>query len=286
MRKARIIGAAVALAVALIAALAPPAAAYPTVWQTQPWHQGRLKTNWYAPWQFATSGPWYYGANGKFYQAETRHQHVGSSGFGSCCTFLSVYESAQTDKYDGNSVLYPSLPQYDIILVEGGANSVARSDYVYDYCNGWNCSSEFGGGTANNPAWSGSWRNMAGFYSSNIPGGLALSQSGARSGTSTGTSNGTVQFNSSYGYHWRVQSLGQCGTGEGDSGAPVYLKGSNGTAYLAGMSFAGVNPVAAGAGNSCYNQGALYATELAFYNNDTIRVLFQSQTGGNLTPLT
>lgn len=278
------------MAVALIGAFAPPASASPTVHQTMPWHAGRPLSDYYGNGIQATSGPTFYGGNGKWYKAETYHQHVGTNGAFGGVPFASVY-NAGTDYYDGNNVLLPSAPyttQYDIVLVELGYNAPARSRYTYSYCNTgapWNCSSPWGGGTANNPDWTGSWRANVGYQPGNVTTGTYC-HSGIGSGESCGTGNTNVQYTAQYGYHWVVQGLGGCGTAGGDSGGPVYRVDANGNTYLAGMMFAGTHTYTAGAGNSCYYQGRPYGTQLAFYNIDTIRVLFQAQTGGSLTPMT
>lgn len=282
MHRARLIGGATLIAVALIAAWAQPASASPTVWQTMPWHGGRPMWDYYGGGLVASSGPTFYGGNGKWYKAETYHQHVGQYGFGTP-KFGSVYNGG-TDYYNGNSVLLPSAPytsQYDIVLVELGANAPARSRSTYSYCNTgapWNCSSPWGGGTANNPDWTGFWRTNVGYQTGNVTS-ATYCHSGIGAGESCGVGNTNVVYTAQHGWHWQVTNLGGCGATTGDSGGPVYLLDGAGNTYLAGMLFAVAYTATAGAGNSCYYQGRPYGTTLGFYNIDTIRVLFQAQTG-------
>lgn len=288
MRTARRLCAAAFIAVAvLLAATVQPAGAYYTPWQTQPWHQGRVLTDWYGGGGYCTSGPIFIGGNGHFYEAKPLHCLLGASGFGTP-PFYSVYEGASTDKHDGNNVIWPSWPYtgYDIVLVELGPNSVARSRFVFDYCNpaqSWNCSSHLGGGWANNPNWAGSWRQNVGYFPGNFDNPTSLCQSGAGAGTSCGQSGAAVN-EPGLGWVWRLEYLNGCGNTTGDSGAPVYAKSGSGYSYLAGMVVGRFGTSYAGAGNSCYYQGRAYSTTAAFYAVNTIQVLFQGQTGGNLTP--
>lgn len=289
MNRVRRIGVAALLAaIALITVTAGQANAFPSAWQTAPWHAGR---HWYDFYTGGgpgcTVGVQLYSTTGKFFLVEPLHCLTAGGTFPGN-PYWGMYEGDTNNKHGSGNIILPPAPynNYDMALVELGPNPTAKSDYLFDYCNPaqpWNCTSSFGGGTVANPNWAGHWRQSIGWLAGAIPTGLALAKGGMRSGTS----NGNVLGSANYGppIQWAYSlSLNNCGSADGDSGGPVYAPSGNDYDYVAGMIIGWTGTqYAAGAGNSCYAQGTVYRTTALFYSIDQIKVVFDS-TVGALTP--
>lgn len=292
MHRARVIGAAVLMAVGLIAVWAQPASATVTVWQNQAWHQGRM---WYDFWQAGsphipgcTTGPQFYASNGKFYMATPLHcLTVGGTFPGH--PYWGVYENDPNNKHGSGNIVLPPAPYsgYDMALVELGANPAAKSDYIFDYCNPaqtWNCTSYFGFGALANQNWAGHWRQTVGWYPGAISTGASAAKSGSHGGTAWGTVTGSRDFGPGTGYAY-TYSLNNCGAAVGDSGSPVFARSGDDYAYTMGMHIGHVlsSGAVAGAGNACYAQGTSYYLVGVFYSVDQIKVVFDPVVGA-LTP--
>jgi hypothetical protein len=247
VQRARLIGVAALMAVALIAAWAQPASAF--LVQNTDWIQGRAQYDWYEqgsgyPTLQGTTGVWLTSINScGLYLATAGHLHEDGAiqaGFGSP-PFASVYERSVNNRYDGavGTVLHPtgSWAQYDMKLISFGCNAVAADRRVWNYCAPYpNCSSYAGGGTNSN--WAGTAMNVTGGVAPWA--GMSICKSGARTGTSCGTVQqgfySPGEYGNYYQWLWFVTGVGNCGVDEGDSGAPVYLyNGANNTVQVAGI---------------------------------------------------
>lgn len=283
----RILKAVLPIMVALTAFVAnmPEASAYPTPAQTQPWHGGRVMYDNSGDGSGCTSALTLYNQQGRFYKATPIHC-LTQSGFH--CKYENI--PGWTDWCDWNNIIGPPAPWagygYDIALIELGLNSAAKSRHIYDYCNPsqlWNCTSEHGGGTANNPPWSGHWRQNVGYFPTIGENVSQISVSGYIGGTSTGnTIANTCAPGGVHCYH-RVGNLGNCGGTYGMSGGVVFAKSAFDYGYVAGMAFGGNIPYTAMPGNSCYAPGTPYGDTINFYSIDQINTIFSSVTG-SLTP--
>lgn len=284
--------AALALAVGLLAANVQPAGA--TIWQNQAWHGGRAMYDNYGAGPVCTSGPTFYsGLQGRYYKAMPRHcfettgwNNVWAAG----SPFAGIFEGDPSNLHDNNCCWKPqagtAYERYDVVLVDLGTSAPAKSKLVFNYCNGANCSSYYGGGSAN-ANWAGSWFTIVGYINSGGTGVAALTKSGMRSGTSWTTSSATGPTTASYnGYStpvYTAPNLGQCGSSYGDSGAPVYYNSGAGV-YLMGMLISGNNVNTAAPGNGCYATGSAFGTNMKFIDVATIKAAFAYLDPASLAP--
>lgn len=258
------------------------------IWHNQDWHAGRVQYNWFGNGSYCTAGPHYYSwANGHYYQAMPAHcfeNRALDGSFGTPgATFASVWENSQANKFDGNQIIRTagSYVYWDLVLVDLGATATGwqpASDNIFNYCNPnapWNCSSHLGGGTSNNANWAGSWLTItsnSGYSAIGDP----VYFSGAGAGTSMGYVSSYSATSNNLGYvtmAYSVTGLNNCGTTQGDSGAPVYYI-QNGAMQIRGMLLGRNNTFTAGPGNSCYYNGRTYGTSYGFVPDGDIRNAF------------
>lgn len=273
----------------LVAVNAPSAGAL--MLYNQPWHQGRRIVDWYAGYpDGCTTGPHFVNnTNGHFYMAAAAHCYEDGKGIGfGSPPFFSVYESDYANnKFDGTPVIHTQIggayEYYDVVLVDLGPASGAKSKSIFDYCNAGNCSSFYGGGSAN-CNWCGSWDTIIGSVGSpSYP--TQVKKAGEKSGSSIGTVQSVTHVTYAGYDQWLyyVNNLNSCGAIGGDSGAPVYVEsGSN--AFITGMLLAGDHPYVAGAGNGCYPAGTPFGTNMYFISVDQIKAAFAFL--GNVQPYT
>lgn len=244
------------------------------------WIAGRPMYNYYGGGSFCSTGPHFINQVYQLHLVVMPKHCFGSA-------FMSRWENA--DVFDGAQVAFGPAPasDWDIAAVVTGSISAPKpkSDLIWNYCNAGNCSSSGGGGSSN-PNWAGYAMTINGFHNT-----LAMGQYVCKSGFSSGTSCGTVTntwtnfigdpyYGNLYVSGYVVSNLTGCGATYGDSGGPVFTQNGT-TAKVAGYVVGGGQLFAAGPGNGCYPQGALYSASMIVMSVQSIRSVFS---GSSLIP--